>query len=138
MSAVTHLEVEPRPIPSPSLPLPELLNKLRFLALDCRCNARLDLHKACDLLDPNDQNAAEAYATALIRTFGQALGRSPSIRLPGSEPSFDESWLIRLIDRAQHNDDDSLSFLLLRHIQEGRRHAFLHLINGLAKRLPDL
>lgn len=123
---------------APVSPLPAHLNKLRVLAASCRAQARLDLFRACDMLARDDHMAAEAYASALMRTLGQALGRRPAIRTPGSPPSFDESWLMRLIERAHARDDDSLAFLILRRIPAAHRHSFLHLINGLARRLDVL
>lgn len=124
--------------PASDVPLPALLNKLRFLSASCRAAARLDLSEACAMLAPDRETAAEAYAMALMRTLSQALGHRPVIRAPGAEPSFDELWLMRLIERAHACDDDSISFLIMRRIPPNTRHTFLPIINGLARNLPEL
>lgn len=115
-----------------SAPLTELLNALRLHAMSCRSSARLDLFQACKMLAPDPSVAGDAYSVALVRTLPHALDRAVHLRRPGAEPNFDELWLMRVIERAKIRDDDSLSFLIFSRVPDGRRHAFLHLINGLA------
>lgn len=122
-----------QPDTAPALPLTELLNALRFHAMSCRSSARLDLFQACKMLAPDPSVAVEAYGVALVRTLPDALGRSVHLRCPGAEPNFDEIWLMRVIERSKSRDDDSLSFLIMSRVPEGRRHAFLYLVNGLAE-----
>lgn len=105
--------------------------------MSCRSGARLDLFQACRMLAPDPKVAAEAYGTALVRTLPHALDRGVHLRRPGAEPNFDETWLMHVIERSKLRDDDSLSFLILSRVPEGRRHAFLHLVNGLARSLRD-
>lgn len=116
--------------------MPDLLNRLRFLALSCRSSARLDLFRVCSQLDDRIPNAGEIYAEALMRTLGQALDQRPAIRAPGADPSFDELWLMCLIERRIAQDESSIFFLLNRRIAPDRQRAFLTLINGLARNLP--
>ncbi|PIE10857.1 MAG: hypothetical protein CSA72_07240 [Rhodobacterales bacterium] len=118
-------------------PLPEVLTALRFHAMACRSSARLDLFEACQVLAPDPKIAADAYGIALVRTLPHALNRGVHLRRPGAEPNFDEIWLMRVIERSKHQDDDSLSFLIMSRVPDGRRHAFLHLVNGLARTLRE-
>lgn len=115
------------------------LTRLRMAMLGCRTAARLDLFEACTLLDSDGGEAAGAYAAALVRTLGQALGRAPRIHAPGSvEASFDEEWLVRLIERARAGDDASVAFLIGRRVPREKRRSVAFLISGLAARLDDL
>lgn len=126
------------PLPAVAPPLPALLNKLRFLAMSCRCSARLDLFRACEMLGDDAQNAADSYALALMRTLPQALGTRPVIRAPDADPSFDELWLMRMIERATAGDNDSLTFLINSRVHTTHRHAFAPLIKGLSRNLPRI
>lgn len=126
------------PCPAPRLPLEPVLDKLRVIAGRCRCTARLDVFQACDLIDPDDTRAADCFATALVRTLPQCLNHYPQLRGPGAPASFDETWLLQLLDCAKRGDDDSLRFLILRRVPAIYRHRFLFLINGLAKRIEAL
>ncbi|MHA3916119.1 hypothetical protein [Halovulum sp. GXIMD14793] len=116
----------------------ETLEHLRGIAGDCRCQARLDLFRACDLLAVNENRAADGYAVALIRTLPQAIGRPPVLRQAGASPSFDEIWLLRLLDRAIADDFDSLAFLVHSRVSAYQRRAFVFLIKGLAQRIDAL
>jgi hypothetical protein len=124
---------------APDIALDSALNKLRFLAASCRASARVDLFRACAVLSDDRHAAAQAGAVAVLRTLAQALETNPVILAPGSSArSFDETWLLRLIDRSQAQDNPSLAFLIMRRVPMAKRHAFLHLINGLAKNIDAL
>ena len=85
------------------------LEKLRAMALKCRANRRLDLDRACRMLSSDSGEAGRAFASALVRTLSQGLGRAPVFYKPGSrEVSFDERWLISLMAAVQHDDDAQL------------------------------
>lgn len=108
------------------------LEVLRTQAARCRTAAHLDLHRACNLLTLDPDRAPVVFARALLRTLGQALGKRPIIHRPGaSEVSFDESWLLRLIDRLEDGDIDSVTFLLSRRIPHEYRRSVAFLLHGL-------
>lgn len=125
--------------PEGDLPLnADTLEHLRVIAGDCRCQARLDLFRACDLLAIDEHRAADSYAVALLRTLPQAIGRPLVMRQVGASPSFDEMWLLRLLDRAIADDFDSLAFLVHSRVPAYQRRAFVFLIKGLARRIEAL
>lgn len=108
------------------------LELLRAQAARCRAASHLDLYRACSLLTLDRDKAPVLFARALLRTLGQALGKRPVIHGPGSaEISFDESWLIRLIDRLECGDTDSFTFLLSRRIPHEHRRSVAFLLHGL-------
>ena len=108
------------------------LELLRTQAARCRTAAHLDLHRACNLLTLDTDRAPILFARALLRTLGQALGKRPIIHRPGAtEVSFDESWLLRLIDRLEDGDMDSVTFLLSRRIPHEYRRSVAFLLHGL-------
>ena len=108
------------------------LELLRAQAARCRTAAHIDLHRACSLLTLDRERAPVVFARALLRTLGQALGKRLVIHRPGSaEVSFDESWLIRLIERLECGDTDSFTFLLSRRIPHENRRSVAFLLHGL-------
>lgn len=108
-----------------------LLNRLRFLSAKCRSAARLDLFKACALLSDAPETAGEGFATALVRTLGQALEHPPVFYGPGrKDRSFDEDWLLRVIERTAAGDAESVSFLLRRRVARHHTQALAFLISG--------
>ncbi|MEM9047111.1 MAG: hypothetical protein AAGC92_00200 [Pseudomonadota bacterium] len=119
-------------------PLPDHLrqwvNRLRFHAAGCRSAARLDLFRACALLSPVTEEAEAAGCSALIRVLGQALEKSPVFFKPGVDPlSFDEAWLVSIIDARLRGDLDSVAFLVLRRVAPEKRRAFMLLIDAVAE-----
>ena len=91
----------------------ELLNSLRMVALACRCAARTDVTKACAVLSHDRNVATEAFAEALVRCLGQVLEHTPHFNRPSvNELSFDEQWLMRLVQCHRTGDTSSFVFLL--------------------------
>ncbi|MEL6646095.1 MAG: hypothetical protein AAFQ05_00090 [Pseudomonadota bacterium] len=122
------LKLGPRDTAERYLPL---LNRLRFLSARCRSAARLDLFKACALLSDPPEKAGEGFATALVRTLGQALDHPPVFFAPGrKDRSFDEDWLLRVIERTASGDSESVAFLLRRRVANHHTHALAFLISG--------
>ena len=108
------------------------LEMLRAQAARCRTAAHLDLHRACTLLPLDRELAPVVFARALLRTLGQALGKRLVIHRPGSdEVSFDERWLLRVIERLESGDTDSFTFLLSRRIPHEYRRSVAFLVHGL-------
>lgn len=133
MSAVKHHALA-RPDPTPAQPVAgERLDWLRRIGAACRCGARTDLFRACAVLSEDRDTAAEAYARAL-------LGALPTGRLrfyqPGThEVSFDEAWLVSLLDAAGRGDEASLTFLLARRLPAHTRRSVGYLVMNLSRKL---
>lgn len=103
------------PAPAPEFSTGEIriLNHLRIVGLRCRASRRTDLFEACALLSLDRKLAESAHAEVLMRGLVQALGRPPLFFQPGEKQlSFDESWLLRMLQAARHGDDSSITFLL--------------------------
>lgn len=99
------------------------LNKLRFVAMACRSKPRTELFEACALLQVTREASQDAFAEALMRCLGQALGRPARLHAPGTaELTFDEHWLLALGQAAGRGDESSLTFLMGRRLaREDRR-----------------
>ena len=105
-----------------------VLTLLRMTALKCRASAHSDLFEACALLTLEKPAAHQAFAEALARTLGQALGKQPIFFRPGvCELSFDEHWLAALLRTYRAGDNASFHFMLAARVDApARRHlAFL-------------
>ncbi|MEM9580546.1 MAG: hypothetical protein AAF891_07640 [Pseudomonadota bacterium] len=91
----------------------EFVNHLRFVAMDCRAKPRADLFEACALLHVSQSASRDAFAQALTRCLGEALGKPARLLAPGTdELTFDEHWLVQLGIACARDDDASLTFLL--------------------------
>ncbi len=90
-----------------------LLNGLRMVALACRCSAREDMTKACAVLSHDHTAATAAFSEVLVRCLAQVLDSAPHFNRPAvDELSFDEQWLMRLVQCHRRNDTSSFAFLL--------------------------
>lgn len=98
----------------------------------------VDLFESRALLELDRHTTARTYANALAKGLAQALGARPVIRPTGSsELSFDEAWLLRLLERAQARDSESVAFLVSSRVAHRHRAALVFLLEGLAARLPE-
>lgn len=89
------------------------LTMLRVLMRQCRAKARLEPFEACALLQNAPHEGAQPYADALLRVLAQGLAHGPVIHRAGAqECSFDESWLLALMEAISRDDRASTSFLL--------------------------
>ena len=115
-----------------------VLNRVRFHASTCRASAYLDLYKACSVIDPTAPDAEDGQIRILLRVMGQALDKQPTFLRPGEQNlSFDESWLIALLQARLDQDDDSFAFLMLRRVALPKRRVFGLLLSGLAEILTQ-
>jgi hypothetical protein len=113
-----------------------VLALIRQRADAARTAARLDLFKACAVLSMREQPSAYDFADAVARTLEQALGHRPEWHDPDEERmSFDESWLLRLVERSLACDTASVAFLISSRVPRGKRASVAYLVNGLAERL---
>lgn len=86
---------------------------LRVLMRQCRAKARVEVFTACAFLQQNPSHLAQAYADALLRILAQALPSGFVVHAPQSaERSFDENWLMALMDSIRRGDQSSTDFLL--------------------------
>ncbi|MCC5961215.1 MAG: hypothetical protein JJU08_17945 [Rhodobacteraceae bacterium] len=89
------------------------LSMLRVLMRQCRAKARLEPFEACAVLQNAPHEGAQPYADALLRVLAQGLAHGPVIhRLGATECSFDENWLLALMDAISRDDRASTAFLL--------------------------
>ncbi|MEP4961547.1 MAG: hypothetical protein ABJQ70_00810 [Roseobacter sp.] len=81
--------------------------------MSCRSKPKTDLFEACALLHVQRSKSRDAYAEALMRCLGQALGARARLFAPGTtELTFDERWLVEVGSANMRGDDASLNFLL--------------------------
>ena len=86
---------------------------LRVLMRQCRAKARLEPFEACAVLQNAPHEGAQPYADALLRILAQGLDHGPVIHRVGApECSFDENWLLALMDAISRDDRTSTAFLL--------------------------
>lgn len=115
------------------------LNRLRLLALRCRAARRIDLFSACALLSLDRGEAAQAHAVALLRALPQALDKAPVFHVPGArEISFDEAWILRLLQAIRQRRGDSIAFLIASRIRAPHRRQVAFLAKGLAEGLDTI
>lgn len=115
------------------------LNRLRLLSLRCRAARRIDVFLACALLAMDRVEAAQAFAEALLRALPQATGKPLNFLFPGArERSFDESWLLRLVETVRQGDGDSTTFLIASQVRKPYRRQIAYLAKGLAEGLDTI
>lgn len=111
----------------------QLLAQMRLSALRCRSRGRIELAQACAMVGTRRDIPPETVLDALIRTLGEALGRSPRFYRPtGRVLSFDESWLLRLIAALRDDDLASATFLLHSRVPAQVRRSLVHLVARVA------
>jgi hypothetical protein len=116
-----------------------VLERLRHVMRGARAQRRLDLFTACTLLSSNRSVAFEAYAQALLRTLGREVGQPLVLFRPGAvERSFDETWILRCLERIRAGDGASVMFLISRRVPKFSRRQVMFLLSGLAERADVL
>lgn len=99
---------------------------------------QIDAVETRELLDLDRHTATQTYVTALAMSLTEAIGAEPKLNTPGSlHYSFDEAWLLRLVERCQAKDAGSMSFLISSRVPDRYRNAIGFLINGLVDRLEN-
>ncbi|MEM6729503.1 MAG: hypothetical protein AAF618_13455 [Pseudomonadota bacterium] len=115
-----------------------LLNRLRFLAQTCRAEAKLDLAEACSAIHADRGRSLDGLATSLIRVVSQAVEEPVFFLAPGARHmTFDEEWLMRVLDRAIARDGASVEFLLRRRVAARNHHAFRSIVRAVGHVLAD-
>lgn len=107
-----------------------LLAQLRFVACTCRAGARVD--PSCDCTAPGA--GMKQCLGALVAIAPHATGRHLTFYRPGeAEVSFDESWVLALVEAAARGDGDSLCFLVFRHVARASRARIVFLAHRVAE-----
>ncbi|WP_069298303.1 hypothetical protein [Neptunicoccus sediminis] len=107
------------------------LNRLRLSAMRCRASARVDVSAACNLLCVDEAQSSLRFEEALLRSLHQGLGRKPRFYGVGeTEESFDEQWLLQVLDAAEQGDMASVEFLVRSRIAKTMQRSIRFLIRG--------
>ena len=109
------------------------LNHLRFLALECRAKASIDLFETCAELTVERTSSRTTYAEALVRGLDQALGKRALLFRPGTtQRSFDESWLLQTARALACGDGQSATFLMRSRVRAEHRRSMCQLLSSAA------
>ena len=123
------------PAREPSQEALTFLNYLRFVSMRCRVKRQTSLFEACALLHVNRNAETEAYAEALMRCIGEALGKPAKLYSVGTiELTFDENWLVQLGIASARQDEASLQFLLKSRVGHEHRRLIRHLVARISDR----
>ena len=117
-----------------------VVNKLRFLMIDCRKESRISIDEACKLIQIDKKKSANYFAYNILRTLEEVIGRKPVFRNPGVQTlSFDEQWIASLIKSYLLNDETSIKFLINSRVENLNKRSYISfLINGLVKDIGSL
>ena len=117
-----------------------VVNKLRFLMIDCRKESRISIDEACRLIQIDKKKSASYFAYNILRTLEEILGKKPIFRNPGEKNlSFDEQWIASLIKSYKSNDQISTKFLINSRVANLNKRSYISfLIDGLVKDLRSL
>ena len=117
-----------------------VINKLRFLMIGCRKDARISIDEACKLIQIDKKKSARYFAHNILRTLEEVIGKKPVFRNPGEKNlSFDEQWIASLITSYKINDQTSIKFLINSRVENlSKRSYIFFLVEGLVKELGSL
>ena len=117
-----------------------VVNKLRFLMIDCRKESRISIDEACKLIQIDKKKSANYFAYNILRTLEEVIGKKPVFRNPGEQTlSFDEKWIASLINSYLSNDQKSIKFLINSRVENLNKRSYIsYLIDCLVKDLRSL
>ena len=117
-----------------------VINKLRFLMIGCRKDARISIDEACKLIQIDKKKSARYFAHNILRTLEEVIGKKPVFRNPGEKNlSFDEQWIASLITSYKINDQTSIKFLINSRVENLNKRSYISfLVEGLVKELDSL
>jgi hypothetical protein len=91
----------------------ELLEVVRQEAKQVRSMPKIDVFKACELVQFGIELLTPELLSIFLRSLPQAFGRSTHFLQTGTlELSWDEKWLISLVSAISRADYDSVHFLI--------------------------
>ena len=117
-----------------------VINKLRFLMIGCRKDARISIDEACKLIQIDKKKSARYFAHNILRTLEEVIGKKPVFRNPGEKNlSFDEQWIASLITSYKINDQTSIKFLINSRVENLNKRSYISfLFEGLVNELGSL
>ena len=111
-----------------------LLERARACALEVRAYPRLDILKACQLISLDIDLLSSEMLEIFIRSLPEAFGRQIVIHHPGTKQlSWDEKWLLSMIEAVSRADYDSVQFLICSAVKQKHRSEFLIIAHQLWK-----
>jgi hypothetical protein len=115
-----------------------LLHRLRLSARRARLASRIDLDRACALIAPEPEQAAEVYGCTLLRALDAEAAR-PVVFHPGcaAPAGFDEMWLLRIVRLFQSGDEAGARFLIAGRVNLHARRKVAFLAARFAQSLPQ-
>ena len=90
-----------------------LLEEIRDHAKKARSLPRIDIFKACDLVQIDFELLTPEILSVFIRSLSQAFGRPVNFSEAGVKSlTWDEKWLVSIVSAVSRADYDSVNFLI--------------------------
>ena len=95
-----------------------LLEEIRDHAKKARSLPRIDIFKACDLVQIDFKLITPEILSVFIRSLSQAFGRPVNFSEAGARSlTWDEKWLVSVVSAVSRADYDSVNFLIKSAVQ---------------------
>ena len=95
-----------------------LLEEIREHAKKARSLPRIDIFKACDLVQIDFELLTPEILSVFIRSLSQAFGRPVNFSEAGARSlTWDEKWLVSVVSAVSRADYDSVNFLIKSAVQ---------------------
>ena len=95
-----------------------LLEEIRDHARKARSLPRIDIFKACDLVQIDFELITPEILSVFIRSLSQAFGRPVNFSEAGAKSlTWDEKWLVSIVSAVSRADYDSVNFLIKSAVQ---------------------
>ena len=95
-----------------------LLEEIRDHAKKARSLPRIDIFKACDLVQIDFELITPEILSVFIRSLSQAFGRPVNFSEAGAKSlTWDEKWLVSVVSAVSRADFDSVNFLIKSAVQ---------------------
>ena len=95
-----------------------LLEEIREHAKKARSLPRIDIFKACDLVQIDFELITPEILSVFIRSLSQAFGRPVNFSEAGARSlTWDEKWLVSVVSVVSRADYDSVNFLIKSAVQ---------------------
>ena len=95
-----------------------LLEEIRDHAKKARSLPRIDIFKACDLVQIDFELITPEILSVFIRSLSQAFGRPVNFSEAGARSlTWDEKWLVSIVSAVSRADYDSVNFLIKSAVQ---------------------
>ena len=95
-----------------------LLEEIRDHAKKARSLPRIDIFKACDLVQIDFELLTPEILSVFIRSLSQAFGRPVNFSESGARSlTWDEKWLVSVVSAVSRADYDSVNFLIKSAVQ---------------------